>query len=80
MGVGHVKADRIIVSLPSQARLSMRAVVKGQAFGCSMQVAAEDGPEHPTSGDKVLAVSLKIKLLRPHVFIRGKVVEEALNL
>jgi hypothetical protein len=58
----------------------MRAVVKGQAFGCSMQVAAEDGAEHSTSNDKVLAVSLKIEPLRPLFFIRGKVVEEALNL
>jgi hypothetical protein len=58
----------------------MRAVAKGQAFRRTIQVTAEDGPEHPTSGDKVLAISLKIKLLCSHVFIRGKVVEEALNL
>jgi hypothetical protein len=58
----------------------MRAVAKGQAFGHSIQVAAEDGAEHSASGDKVLAVSLKIKPLRPRLFIRSQVVEEALNL
>jgi hypothetical protein len=58
----------------------MRAVAKGQAFGHSVQVAGEDGPEHSTSDDKVLAVSLKIKPLSPRLFIRGQVVEESLNL
>jgi hypothetical protein len=58
----------------------MRTVAKGQAFGRSIQVASKDGPEHSTSDDKVLTVSLKIKTLSPHLFIRSKVVEEALNL
>jgi hypothetical protein len=58
----------------------MRAVAKGQAFGRSIQVAAEDGPEHSPSDDKVLAISLKIKPLSPRLFIRSKVVEEAPNL
>jgi hypothetical protein len=78
--VGHVKADRIPVRFSGKGRLSVRAVAKGQAFGHSIQVAAEDGPEHSTSDDKVLAVSLKIKPLSPRLFIRPKVVEEALNL
>jgi hypothetical protein len=78
--VGHVKADRIPVRFSGKGRLSVRAVAKGQAFGHSIQVAAEDGPEHSTSDDKVLAVSLKIKPLSPRLFIRRKVVEEALNL
>jgi hypothetical protein len=58
----------------------MRAVAKGQAFGRSNQVAAEDGPEHSTSDDKVVAISLEIKPLSPREFIRSQVVEEALNL
>jgi hypothetical protein len=58
----------------------MRAVAEGQAFGRSLQVAAEDGPEHSTSDDKVLAVSLKMKPLGPRLFIRSQVVAEALNL
>jgi hypothetical protein len=58
----------------------MRAVAKGQAFRRSLQVAAEDGPEHSTSDDKVLAVSLKMKPLSPRLLILRKVVEEALNL
>jgi hypothetical protein len=58
----------------------MRAVAKGQAFWRSVQVTAKDGPEHSMSDDKALAVSLKIKPPSPHLFIRRKVVEEALNL
>ena len=58
----------------------MRAVAKGQASGHPIQVAAEDGPEHSTSDDKVPAVSLKMKSLNPRQFIRGKAMEEALDL
>jgi hypothetical protein len=78
--MGHAKADRIPVRSSGKGRLSMRAVGKGQACRHSIQVAAEDGPEHSTSDDKVLAVSLKIKPLSPRLFIRSKVVEEALPL
>jgi hypothetical protein len=78
--VGHAKANRIRVRFSGQGRLSMSAVAKGQAFGRSLQVAAEDGPEHSTSDDKVRAVSLKIKPRRPRLFIRSKVAAEALNL
>jgi hypothetical protein len=58
----------------------MRAVAKGKALGRSLQVAAEDGPEHSASDDKVLAVSLKKKPLGPRLFVRSQAVEEALNL
>jgi hypothetical protein len=78
--VGHVKADRIPTILSGKGRLSMRAVAKGQGFGRAIQVAAEDGPEHSTSDDKVLAIPLEIKPLSPRLFIRGKVIEEALKL
>jgi hypothetical protein len=80
MGVGYAKADRIPVKFSGQGRLSIRAIAKGQAFGHSIQVAAEDGPEHSTSDDKVFAISLIIKPLSPRLFIRSKGVEEALNL
>jgi hypothetical protein len=80
VGVSHVKADRIPVRFSGKGRLSVRAVAKGQAFGHSIQVAAEDGPEHSTSDDKVLAVSLKIKPLSPCSFIRSKVLKKSLNL
>jgi hypothetical protein len=78
--VGHVKADRIPAGFSGQNGFSMSAVAKGKAFGRSFQVAAEYGPEHPTGDDKVFAVSLKTKLLRPRLFIRSQVVAEALNL
>jgi hypothetical protein len=78
--VGDAKADRVHAGFSGKGRLSMRVVAKGQAFGRSIQVAAEDGPEHSTRDDKVLAVSLKIKPLGPCLFIRSQVVEEALNL
>jgi hypothetical protein len=58
----------------------MRAVGKGQACRHSIQVAAEDGPEHSTSDDKVLPVSLKIKPLSPRPLVRREVLEEALHL
>jgi len=58
----------------------MRAVAKGKAFGRSFQVAAEDGPEHSTSDDKVPAVSLKIKPLGPRLLIRSQAVAKVLNL
>jgi hypothetical protein len=80
MRVGHAKANRIPIRFSGKSRLSIRVVAKGQALGLSIQVAAEDGPEHSTGGDKVLAVSLKTKPLRPRLFIRSKIVEEALNL
>ena len=80
VGVGHVEADRIPARFSGKGRLSMRAVAKGQAFRRPIQVAAEDSPEHAASDDKVLAISLKIKPLGPRLFIRGKGVEEAINL
>ena len=58
----------------------MGAVAKRQAFGRSIQIAAEDGPEHAASDYKVLAISLKIEPRRPRLFIRSKGVEKALNL
>jgi len=80
VGVGHVKADRIPVRFSDEGRLSMRAVAKGQGLGRAIQVEAEDGPEHSTSDDKVLAISRKIKPRSLRLLIRSKVVEEALNL
>jgi hypothetical protein len=80
MRVGHAKANCIRIRFSGKSRLSIRVVAKGQASGLSIQVAAEDGSEHSTSCDKVLAVSPKIEPLRPRLFIRGKIVEEALNL
>jgi hypothetical protein len=57
----------------------MGTAAKGQTFGRSIQVAAEDGPQHSTSNDKVLAIFLKIKPRSPRPFIRSKAAEEALN-
>jgi hypothetical protein len=80
VGVGHAKADRIPVSFSGKARLSMRAVAKGQAFGHAVQVATEDRPEHASSDDEVLAIPLEVKPLSSRQLIRSKVAEEALNL
>jgi len=80
VGVGHAKAERILVRFSGKGRLSMRAITKGQAFWRSVQVGAEYGPEHSPSDDKVLAVSLKVKPFGPRLFVRSKVLEEALNL
>jgi hypothetical protein len=58
----------------------MRAVTKAQGFGRSLQIAAENLTEHSTGDDKVFAISRKIEPVGPRPFIRGEVVEEALNL
>jgi hypothetical protein len=80
VGVRHAKAERIPVRFSDKGRLSVRAIAKGQASWRSVQVVAEDGPEHSTGDDKVVAVSLKVKPFGPRLFIRSKVLEEALNL
>jgi len=80
VGVGDVKADRIPARFSGKGGLAMRAVAKGQAFRHSVQVAAKDGPEHSTSDDKAIAISLKIELLGSRLFIRSKVMKEPLNL
>ena len=53
-----------------QGRLSMRAVAEGQAFWRPVQIETEDSPECSASGDKVLAVSGKVKPLSSRLFIR----------
>jgi len=50
----------------------MRTVAEGQAFWRSVQVEAEDSPEHSTSEDKVFAVSLEVKPLGTRLFIGCK--------
>jgi hypothetical protein len=80
VGVRHAETDRILARFSGKGRLSVRAIAKGQAFWRSVQVVAEDGPEHSTSDDKVLAVSLKVKPFGPRLFVFRKVMEKALNL
>src|ERR1035437_3679642 len=80
VGVRHVKADRIPVRCSGKGGFAIRAVAKGQAFGRSIQIGAEDGPKHATSDDKVLAISLEVKPRSPLLFIRGKGVKKSLNL
>ena len=58
----------------------MRTVAEGEAFRCSIQVEAEDSPEYSVSGDKALAVSLKVKSLGPRLLICRKGVQEAIYL
>jgi hypothetical protein len=76
----HAEADGILIGFAGKGRLSMRAVAKRQASGHAIQDAPEDGPEHTTRDDKMLAIPGKIKLLSPRLFVRGKIVQEALNL
>ena len=58
----------------------MRTVAEGQAFRCYIQVEAEDSPEYSVSGDKALAVSLKVKPLGPRSFICRKGMQEDIYL
>jgi hypothetical protein len=78
--VGHVKAERILARFLNQGGLSMRTVAEGQAFWCSIQVEAEDSPEYSVSGNKMLAVFLKVKPLGPHLLICRQGMQETLYL
>lgn len=76
VGVGNIEADCVRAIVSGKGRFAMSAVAKGHAFRHSIQVAAEDGPEHTTSNNKVIAVLCEIKPRRPLPFIRGKGTKE----
>jgi hypothetical protein len=58
----------------------MRTVAEGQAFRCSIQVEAEDSPQYSVSGNKVLAISLKVKPLGSRLFVGRKGMQENIYL
>ncbi len=62
----------ILAGFPGQGRLTLAAVAERDGFRRSVQIKAENPPEHSASDDEALAISLEVKPLgsRPFVFCK----------